>query len=52
MTFNPFLLATAVIAAQPALAHETVKGPNGGKVVDAGITMSNSSPSTATWRCS
>ena len=35
MTLKPFLFAAALIVAQPALAHEA-KGPNGGKVVDAG----------------
>ena len=35
MTLKPFLFVGALIMALPAVAHET-KGPNGGKVVDAG----------------
>jgi hypothetical protein len=35
MNLKPLFLAVALVAVSPALAHEA-KGPNGGRVVDAG----------------
>ena len=36
MKFRILILVAALVAAVPAFAHEVEKGPNGGRVVDAG----------------
>jgi hypothetical protein len=36
MNFKSLVLVSTLVAALPALAHEVAKGPNGGRVVEAG----------------
>ncbi|MGH6768246.1 MAG: hypothetical protein ACRECO_04395 [Xanthobacteraceae bacterium] len=36
MTFKSVLIAMLLLMSAPALTHEVEKGPNGGRVVDAG----------------